>query len=164
MKPIFRNSSVITLLAAGLLSACSPNPAVLQDRVYGSTRPVAPAPVAAPSTVTAAPVAQPKTGKNTSSKQATPPPEMADKPQEGVEVLEVPKAYQTSPAVQALMKQADTEMGRGNLDNAATIIERALRIESDNPDLWMKLSQINDKQGNHEQAVSMANKAQSFRE
>ncbi|MGB3915861.1 MAG: tetratricopeptide repeat protein, partial [Thiothrix litoralis] len=70
----------------------------------------------------------------------------------------------SSPAVQALVKQADADVAKGNLDNAAGTLERALRIEADNPDLWMKLAKINEQQGKHDQAVSMVGKAQAYRE
>lgn len=166
MKPLFPTSSIASmLLAAGLLSACSPNPYVLQDRVYGSNRPAAPPVTQAPKPVVVAPAPVSRPSNTVSNKPQATPPEVADTAQTEAEVLVVPpKAYQSSPAVQALMKQADAEMGKGKLDNAATLIERALRIESDNPDLWMKLSTINERQGNHEQAVSMANKANTYRE
>lgn len=79
-------------------------------------------------------------------------------------VVPASKTYKSSPAVQALVKQADAEITKGNFDGAAATIERALRIESDNPDLWLKLSVINERQGRHEQAASMANKAKFYRE
>ncbi len=60
------------------------------------------------------------------------------------------------------MKQADAEVAKGNLDKAADTLERALRIEADNPDLWMKLSQINAQQGNHEQAAQYGEQGQSL--
>ncbi len=53
---------------------------------------------------------------------------------------------------------------RSNLDKAADTLERALRMEADNPDLWMKLAKINEQQGKHDQAMSMVNKAQAYRE
>ena len=62
------------------------------------------------------------------------------------------------------MKTADTEAAAGNLDKAADTLERALRIESDNPDIWLKLAKINERQGNREQAANMLSKAKTYQE
>jgi TolA-binding protein len=163
MMPTLRHSVIFSVLLAGLLSACAPNPYILQDRVYG----VGKAPAAMPSApvvvkppVSKPPVKQPQT---TPQQDTAPEEEVSATPPEAVEVL-TPKVYPSSPAVQALVKQADAEAAKGSLDKAADTIERALRIEADNPDLWMKLAKINEQQGNHEQAVSMVNKAQAYRE
>lgn len=168
MMPTLRHSVIFSVLLAGLLSACAPNPYVLQDRVYGAGK----APAALPSApvVVKPPVSKPPANKPpvkqpqpTPQQDTAPEEEVSAIPPEAVEVL-TPKVYPSSPAVQALVKQADAEAATGSLDKAADTIERALRIEADNPDLWMKLAKINEQQGNHEQAVSMVNKAQAYRE
>ena len=87
-------------------------------------------------------------------------PEVLDVQQEAVRK----KKYDSSPAARALIKQADTEIGMGKLATATATIERALRIEPENPDLWMKLSELHKRQGNNEQAASMADKAVYYQE
>jgi cytochrome c-type biogenesis protein CcmH/NrfG len=63
-----------------------------------------------------------------------------------------------------LIRTADAEAAKGSLDKAADTLERALRMEGDNPDLWMKLAKINEQQGKHDQALGMVSKAQAYRE
>jgi len=75
-----------------------------------------------------------------------------------------PKKYDSSPAARALLKQANAEATAGKLADASATIERALRIEPENPDLWLKLSNLNKRQGNAQQAASMASKAQYYQE
>ncbi|QTR44653.1 tetratricopeptide repeat protein [Thiothrix litoralis] len=180
MTLIPRNTVILSVVLTGLLSACSPNPAVLQDRVYGSRAIPAPSPartVPAKPVTSAPPKAAPAPTVSTvvinkpvqvpppAPKQA--PPEVIVVPEPAAQaapVVSSPKVYKSSPAVQALVKQADADVAKGNLDNAAGTLERALRIEADNPDLWMKLAKINEQQGKHDQAVSMVGKAQAYRE
>lgn len=51
-----------------------------------------------------------------------------------------PRQYQTSAAVQALLKQADSDVAQGRVDGAIATVERALRIEEDNPAGLVKIS------------------------
>ncbi|MEZ5453047.1 MAG: hypothetical protein R3E93_09595 [Thiothrix sp.] len=179
MTPIFCRNLAAGLLMAGVLSACSPSPYVLQDRVYGNGRP----PVVATPPPPARPPAKPtrETPPATASTKVvtqdkrptvtTPPPtretpDIIDAPDVETEVLDASpaKTYKSSPAVQALVRQADAAMAKNDFDMAASTIERALRIESDNPELWLKLGTINARQGKHEQAASMASKAKFYQE
>jgi Flp pilus assembly protein TadD len=64
-----------------------------------------------------------------------------------------------SPASKALVAQAQTQMNSGNNALAAATIERALRIESDNPLLWLELAKIRRNEGNAAQAENLARKA-----
>ncbi len=176
-----RNAVALSVVLTGLLSACSPNPAVLQDRVYGSRAIPAPppaktvmtpAPARVPPKVVSVPAPSKKVIVTVPAPAPTPPPPVVQTPVEPVVVttppavakVVTPKVYQSSSAVQALVRQADTEVAKGNLDKAADTLERALRMEADNPDLWMKLAKINEQQGKHDQAMSMVNKAQAYRE
>ena len=196
------------LLATLLLSACAPNPTVLQDRVYSTypqqpSVPVAPAPKPPPPvshtiplpkerapTVEQRPVVKQPIPETSSSSVIDVTPSNTDKRPSwdskpswesmqadaaktdstkqdvNASVIDAKpsKSYPTSPAVQALMKQADGEIASNKLDAAAATLERALRIESDNPDVWAKLSRINAMQGHQDQANSMASKAQAYRE
>lgn len=200
MKAIAPRYAVAGLLVSSLLAACSPNPAVLQERVYGST-PVSPPPVARPPATSPAarpPVAKPASKRTAPAKPVTPqqqqpvvqqsqpqtlnlplpqetsprvepigsqPPVIAEeKPRQPEVSVATPKVYKSSSAVKSLVGQADAEADKGELDKAIETVERALRIESDNPDLWVKLAKLHERQGNHQQAIAMLEKARYYQE
>ena len=64
-----------------------------------------------------------------------------------------------SPASRALVGQATTQLASKNFAVAASSIERALRIEPDNPLLWIELGKVRQAEGNYVQAENMARKA-----
>jgi tetratricopeptide (TPR) repeat protein len=66
------------------------------------------------------------------------------------------------PASRALVGQAQTQMATKNYAVAASSIERALRIEPDNPLLWIELGKVRFAEGNYVQAENMARKAVSM--
>ena len=70
-----------------------------------------------------------------------------------------PRAYPLSPAAGSLLESARNEANRNNLGRAGEIMERALRIEPNNPNLWMQLAQFRRQQGDNAQAIAMAKKA-----
>lgn len=70
-----------------------------------------------------------------------------------------PRNYPLSPAAASLLESARNEASRNNLGRAGELIERALRIEPNNPNLWMQLAQFRKQQGDNAQAVAMAKKA-----
>jgi Tfp pilus assembly protein PilF len=59
----------------------------------------------------------------------------------------------------ALLERSREERAAGRYDAAAATVERALRIDPDDPALWLELAEINLAQGDGEQANSMARKA-----
>lgn len=65
----------------------------------------------------------------------------------------------TSPAVLALLTEADRSRGTGDLDAAVMAMERALRIDSRNPTLTYKLAQLRIKQNKPQLAEELAGKA-----
>jgi tetratricopeptide (TPR) repeat protein len=65
----------------------------------------------------------------------------------------------TSPAVVALISEADRNRNSGDLDAAVVVMERALRIDSRNPTLTYKLAQLRIKQNKPQQAEELAGKA-----
>ncbi|KAG1682796.1 hypothetical protein GQR58_010583 [Nymphon striatum] len=69
---------------------------------------------------------------------------------------------ETSPAVRSLMLRARADMAIGQDQSAITKLERALRIESTNPDLWYLLAKAHQSSGNHQQAITMAKKSINF--
>src|SRR5215831_9071320 len=64
-----------------------------------------------------------------------------------------------NPASKALVAQAQAQSNAGNDALAAATIERALRIEPDNPLLWIELAKIRQNEGNAAQAENLARKA-----
>lgn len=65
----------------------------------------------------------------------------------------------TSPAVVALLSDADRSRNRGDLDGAVVVMERALRIDSRNPTITYKLAQLRLKQSKPQMAEELAGKA-----
>jgi hypothetical protein len=65
----------------------------------------------------------------------------------------------TSPAVVALINEADRSRSRGDLDGSVVVLERALRIDSRNPTLTYKLAQLRLKQSKPQLAEDLAGKA-----
>lgn len=65
-------------------------------------------------------------------------------------------------ASRALVSQAQTQMATKNYPIAASSIERALRIEPDNPLLWIELGKIRLAEANYVQAENMGRKAVSM--
>jgi predicted Zn-dependent protease len=70
-----------------------------------------------------------------------------------------PHSHTLSAASKALVAQAQAQSNAGNDALAAATIERALRIESDNPLLWIELAKVRQNEGDAAQAENMARKA-----
>jgi hypothetical protein len=64
-----------------------------------------------------------------------------------------------SPAVIALMQEAEADRTGGRLDNAAATLERAIRIQPRNPELWRQLAAIRLQQGQPGMAEDLAKKS-----
>lgn len=90
----------------------------------------------------------------------TSPPEQAEPP------LPLPPVVVREPtlsaASRALVGQAQNQLVSKNYPVAAASIERALRIEPDNPLLWIELGKVRQAEGNYVQAENMARKAASM--
>lgn len=71
----------------------------------------------------------------------------------------VPRPARMGPAASALLGQAHTQESQGELVAAGATLERALRIEPDNPLLWVELGRLQLKEGNAAQADAMGHKA-----
>ena len=65
-------------------------------------------------------------------------------------------------AARALVTQAQSQVAAKNFPVAASSIERALRIEPDNPLLWIELGKVRQAEGNYQQAENMGRKAASM--
>jgi tetratricopeptide (TPR) repeat protein len=70
-----------------------------------------------------------------------------------------PKQYHLGPASSALVSQAHKQLTGGDFGLAAATIERAMRIEPDNPLLWIELGRVRYTAGDASQAESMGRKA-----
>lgn len=67
-----------------------------------------------------------------------------------------------SAAVAALLDSVDRELAAARPDRALSLLERALRIEPQNPALWHYLALANLELGNYAQAEAMAAKSQNL--
>ena len=70
-----------------------------------------------------------------------------------------PKEFHFSAASNALVKQGRAQSLKGEFPAAIATLERALRIEPDNPLVWLELGQVHLSAKNAPQAESMARKA-----
>ena len=135
-----RFHSIVSLLAAAsLLSACS---------VFRSPE--------SPSSQGPSPSQTPQ-GPGTAQPQPAPPSQALAPPEQPPRPP--PKQFKLSPATNALVQQAHTQAHAGAFAPAAATIERALRIEPENPLLWIELGQIRLSENNPAQADGMGHKA-----
>lgn len=67
-----------------------------------------------------------------------------------------------NPAVAALGRQADEAERAGDLPRAQTLLERALRIDSRDPEILQHLAEIHLAEGRLDQASSFASRAWEF--
>jgi predicted Zn-dependent protease len=95
------------------------------------------------------------------------PPSPAEKSHEAAPPQRPPVAPQPAPpppnaAVVTLLDTADQRARAGNLENAAAVVERALRLEPQNPLLWHRLATLRLQQGQFAQAASLAAKSNAL--
>ncbi len=78
-----------------------------------------------------------------------------------ISTVKTPKAKQhvTSPAIKTLMIKARADLAIGNSQSAISSLERGLRIEAQNPELWHLLAQAHYDQSSYQQAITMAKKS-----
>lgn len=80
----------------------------------------------------------------------------------------VVKPLQASPdelkdsAVASLLQEAKSHYGKGQTEQAAALLERALRIAPRNPVLWHNLAGVRLQQQNWERAISLAAKSNTL--
>ncbi len=124
-----------------VLTGCSLDPLFAPSPQPGPYYPPPPAP---------APVTPPPPVR----RQPPPPPPPAPPPQA--------RRQPPSPAVVALMRQAESDRRRGELERAASRLERALRIQPDHPRLWYELARIRLQQDQPGLAEELAKKSISL--
>jgi len=129
--------AVATLSACALLRAppSQPAPAGTGMAPSGPAQTTEPAP-STPSALTTVPPAQPQSSTPSS-----------------------PKQFHLGPAASALIAQAHQQTGAGDTAQAAATLERALRIEPDNPLVWIELGRVRLAENNPAQADAMGRKA-----
>ncbi len=66
------------------------------------------------------------------------------------------------PAVVALLDRSYAEQRLGNLDSAASTVERGMRIAPQDASLWQRLAEIRMQQGLLTQAIEIARKSNSL--
>ena len=130
--PIRRGGAVLALLAALMLGACAS-----PGRLPGGAAPPAGAEVPGSAAAGGTP-AQP------SGPSPYAPPA---------------RQFRLGAAASALVTQAHAQAGAGEYAAAGATLERAMRIEPDNPLLWVELGRVQLSEGNAAQAGSMARKA-----
>ena len=128
-------SVVVAGLFAVLLAAC------------GALPPMAPPEPSQP---------RPEAGPGSSQAQSRPPPQEA--PPEPP-TRQPPKQFHLAPATLSLVSQAHKQSQGGDLGGAAATLERALRIEPNNPLLWIELGDVRLSENDGDQADSMGRKA-----
>jgi tetratricopeptide (TPR) repeat protein len=110
------------------------------------------------------PVIRPSTGEQVYE----PGPERQEVIEEGPPVVAEPPAPRPrpkrppatlSPASQALVAQAQAQRKKGDLPGASVTLDRALRIEPNNPLLWIEMGELRMDQRNYAQAENMGRKA-----
>jgi hypothetical protein len=83
----------------------------------------------------------------------SPPPAVPPRPQPP------PRENHLSPATRSLVTQAHTQMSHGDLDGASSTLDRALRIEPNNPLLWIELGRLQLTENDAHQAEGCGRKA-----
>lgn len=68
-------------------------------------------------------------------------------------------AAATPSASAELLRQSRDERAAGDLSAAARSLDQALRIDPDDPELWLEYAELKHAQGDDEQARVMAHKA-----
>ena len=160
----------LTLVLGGLFGCAAPNPyygnpAPVVDRssIYNQQAVVQPAPIEVAPLERRNPfVSENRTEQYIVREQAPlatlPAPVVQPKPQPQPQ----PQVSKSNDAVMALLESAATHVETGNLDKAASDLERALRIESKDPAIWHDLGQIRLGQGQLNQAEAMFEKSNSL--
>jgi len=147
MRRDVRSLLLIALGAAVALTAgCAGVP------VSGGAPVVDKAPISSPEPAASVPAPVPDVGP------------AADEPDDGPIVRPLqrqpaPPVPPGSTAVVALLEDAEQQSGSGRLDTAAVSLERALRIEPRNAQVWYRLAQVRMRQGKLDQAEGLATKS-----
>lgn len=148
-----RNFLPIILSFVIAASGCAVEPFQKGDRKTAASTGAAPKPAAGAGPVV--PSAPPEAGQPESespeAESLPPPPPPKERPRA--------PAAKLSPASQALVTQAQAQRKKGDLPGATVALDRALRIEPNNPLLWIEMGRLRMDQRNYPQAENMGRKA-----
>lgn len=138
---------VVPILLMLLVSACAVGPGkeVANVPVEERTVPAASSPETPGTPVPAGPVIMKQVTTETAGTEYT------GTDAEGVR--------ETGPAVIALLDEAEVHTMAGRDEQASASLERALRIEPKNAQLWYRLALVRLRQGQWSQALALANKS-----
>jgi hypothetical protein len=100
----------------------------------------------------------PNTGPSSEGPAAVPAPSPTSPPPSTAPPVAT-RQFHLGPASTALVTQAHRQAAGGDPQLAISTIERALRIEPDNPLLWIELGEAHEAAGRYEQAGGMGHKA-----
>lgn len=138
-------AALILLQVTGCAMVQTQSGAPIEERGPLSGDVVAPAPLPEESEVTVTPLP----GSDGLRRQ----------PSEGARRVPQQESAPSNNAVIALLDNAGQQSRSGKLDSAAAALERALRIEPRNPEIWHRLAAIRLQQGQFDQAASLAAKS-----
>lgn len=99
------------------------------------------------------PSAEPQPASPPSPSSSPPPPQRAAPP---------PRENHLSAATSSLVMQARTLIAHGDLDSASSTLDRALRIEPNNPLLWIERGRLRLAENDSHQAEGCARKAMAL--
>lgn len=150
MKSTLRQG--LLLGSALALAACSSTTAPTRPATRPTTTAPAPGPTTSPPP-TAPPPSEPGARTIPSSPTPAPPRDVAPAPR--------PQSDASS-ASSVLLQQSRTQRAAGSLPTAKASLERALRLDPNNPEIWVELGEIELQTGNTSQAATMARKALSL--
>ena len=86
----------------------------------------------------------------------------ASSPQPVTPMMEISSEQDTRRATSSLLAKADIQERAQNWERAAAFLERALRIEPRNAQLWHRLAQVRLQQGQYHLAESLAQKSNAL--
>ena len=139
LRSSFVRQTLAVVIASALLAGC--------QSLFGP-------PVSGPRGPSPSGTTQPSPNTPTPPSQPTPAPSQPTPP-----TPQAPKEFHLSAASAALVKQGRAQSLKGEYPAAIATLERALRIEPNNPLVWLELGQVNLSAKNEQQAESKAHKA-----
>ncbi|MHB8788387.1 MAG: tetratricopeptide repeat protein [Desulfobulbaceae bacterium] len=92
-----------------------------------------------------------------------PPPSPASMPTPAQPPAPTPRERVTPPAALALLHDAEQALHAGNTRKADEYLERAIRIDPQNPQVWHALARSKFQQKQYPQTIQMSLKSNSFR-
>ncbi len=86
----------------------------------------------------------------------------ASSPQPVTPMMDISSEQDTRRATSSLLAKVEIQEGAQNWERAAALLERALRIEPRDAQLWHRLAQIRLQQGQYHLAASLAQKSNAL--